>query len=547
MPVTAVAVPLDRFQLHQPAHPIFSKIVSRRWMAAGVLVNMALVSSVWLYPQLYLVSLLGLVMLAGVAQSLRPSAAWLWGTIVGTCSLAIAFHWAPQSIDETTNLGTVLSGIAFGVMIFWEAALFGLFALLVSWLWRRSRVTIWAAPLIWVSIEFLWPRIFPWTIAHTHLEFLPLMQLAEWTGTSGVSAAVVLGAILLLSLSQWRSLQRRERQLTTAALILTLLLIIGGQVRIGQVEATSEQAVRSGNRLRVAAIQVEPSEVDSVQRMQRLSQSLRDVDLFCWPESSLGHYHERLEHFRDDILTSEMSEAPNPAPDPTDGLSAPLLAGAGTYSDGGRDVGPYLNTAFLIDPAKSIIGRYVKRTLMPIGEYVPGQDWFPSLRDWAAVSSVRLSGQSALPVVMPSGERIGVLICYEDMSRQDARRTVAAGAQCLIGLINASSFRDVDTLEQHFRLAQLRSIENRRPLLRCAATGVTCLVAASGRIAQRAPNPGDHVLVATVPLLDEQTFYTRYGEWFSWLSVGLSICVLLRARAAPARQAPYADARPPQH
>lgn len=297
--------------------------------------------------------------------------------------------------------------------------------------------------------------------------------------------------------------------------------------RGGAYVALSDGAIRGEKQLSVAAVQVDPNFADSVERMQQLSRSLdRPVDLICWPESALGYYDESLDHFRDLIRTYTLSERPNSAGDPTNGLNVPLLAGANTYTEGGRDTGPYLNMGFLIEPNKSFVGRYTKRTLMPIGEYFPGEDWLPAVRDWAAIDRVRRRGTSAAPLEHPNGTRLGVLICYEDMSRENCRSTVAAGADCLVALINASGFQSRYTLEQHMRLAQLRAVENRRSFVRCAATGVTCFVDPTGRIVSRVDTGGDKVLVATVPLFEHQTIYTRYGEWFSWL------CILLVAGAA---------------
>lgn len=498
-------------------------------------VAVVLISSVWLVPALYVPSLFGLALFIYVATGLSPGHAWLWGTAVGAISLGVAFHWAPSAIDETTNFGVVGAWSAFVVMVLWESSLFGIFAFSLAWFvgpWPetdRRFLSIWVAPFLWIPTEYVWPRIFPWAIAHTHLEFLPVIQIAEWTGTSGVSWIVVFTAALIASLPRWHAYSLGQRGGLVGGIAFVGAVIFLGHVRYGQVQERGYAAIRGGRHLSVAAVQVDPNFADAVERMQELSRSVdRPVDLICWPESALGYYDESLDHFRDLIRTYTLSERPNSAGDPTNGLTVPLLAGANTYSEGGRDTGPYLNRGFLIEPNKSIVGRYTKRTLMPIGEYFPGEDWLPVVREWAAIDRVRRRGTSAAPLAHPNGARLGVLICYEDMSPENCRSTVAAGAECLIALINASGFRSRFTLEQHFRLAQMRAVENRRSFVRCAATGVTCFVDPMGRIVSRVDTGGDEVLVATVPLFDHQTIYTRYGEWFSWL------CILLVAGAVVA-------------
>lgn len=78
----------------------------------------------------------------------------------------------------------------------------------------------------------------------------------------------------------------------------------------------------------------------------------------------------------------------------------------------------------------------------------------------------------------------------------------------------------------------LRAVENRRGMVRCAATGVTCYIAPTGRIEKQLPTGVDGELVAAVPLMTQLTFYTRYGEWFAWLCIAISALVFGGIRVA---------------
>lgn len=410
----------------------------------------------------------------------------------------------------------------------WESLIFGLFLMATSFAVHVYPNVIWLAPGWWVALEFCWPRIFTWSIAHTHTNVVPLMQLAEFAGTSGVSALIVLAAITLAKAFE---LFRRQAGFPQVALAICFLLLVFAW-GIYREEQISHRLAKA-EVLRVAAIQVDPSFLDSIEKMRSRSLRLQgEADLILWPESALGQYHESLASFRDPIRTSELSESPNPAEDPTDGFTVELLAGGKTYADGGRDCGPYCNTAFLINPEKSIVGRYVKRTLMPVGEYLPGESFLPSARQWAALESSLVRGTSDAPISTAEGRKVGTLICYEDMIASNARRTVFAGAELLVAIINGSGFRDEDTLAQHQRLAMLRAVENRRGMVRCAATGVTCYIAPTGRIEKQLPTGVDGELVAAVPLMTQLTFYTRYGEWFAWLCIAISALVFGGIRVA---------------
>ncbi len=477
-----------------------------------------LLSAAWLYPNLFAVSLIGHALLIGVGLRCRPLISFWFGVVAGTVALTIAFHWSPASVAETTNLVGPWPIIAFMTLIIWESMIFGLFLVVLSLTVHRNPRLIWLAPAWWVTFEFIWPRIFTWAIAHTHSAVLPLFQIAEFTGTSGVSAVLVLAATAMAVL--FSPIQYQSHWPMTAGVGLMVVLLYGwGVYRIDQIE----NEAKSRPSLRIAAIQVDPSFADSVQRLRERSLPLQSkADLILWPESSLGRYHDTLAGFSDPIRTSELSEAPNVAEDPSADFHVPLLAGGKTYSEGGRDVGPYRNTAFLIDTQKTIIGRYVKRTLMPVGEYIPGESLYPAAKELAALDSSLVCGTTDEPLVMPTGEKLGTLICYEDMICANSRRTVLAGAECLVAIINGSGFQDIDALAQHQRLAMLRTVENRRAMVRCAATGVTCYISATGKVENSLPPGIDSDLIATVPRMDRLTIYTRFGEWFSWFCVAVT-------------------------
>ncbi len=428
-----------------------------------------------------------------------------------------------------TNLTGYWPDVVFVGLIVWEAVVFGGWCALVAWMVRIHSNLYWLAAPSWVLLEYFWPRVFTWALAHSHSEFLPVLQIAELGGTSAVSSVLILAACGVTALI---SRERQQRRAAVAAIAVVGLVLLAGLWRIEQVESQLLQT----KQLRVAALQVDPTFVESTPHLQSRSAALDDqVDLIVWPETSIGHYHESLTHFRDPIQVSELSEAPNPAEDPTHGLKhAWLLAGGKVYREGHRNTGPYLNTAFLISPAKDIIDRYVKRSLMPIGEYIPLGEQFPILKHLAAITTPLVPGDSDEPVRLPAGPQVGTLICYEDMERENSRRTTLCGAQCLVVLINGSGFEDEDALRQHQRLALLRTIENRRAMLRCGATGLTCMITPTGRVEQQLPMFTEGQIVTSVPLLDQQTLYCQFGEWFTWFSaasvlVGVSVA-LLRSR-----------------
>lgn len=91
---------------------------------------------------------------------------------------------------------------------------------------------------------------------------------------------------------------------------------------------------------------------------------------------------------------------------------------------------------------------------------------------------------------------------------------VRGGATVLVSLVNGNSFTTPRTLVQHRQLAQLRAVECRRSLVRCAATGQTCVISPAGKIVAVLPLHARGMLEATVPLIDAVTFASRAGPLF---------------------------------
>jgi apolipoprotein N-acyltransferase len=82
--------------------------------------------------------------------------------------------------------------------------------------------------------------------------------------------------------------------------------------------------------------------------------------------------------------------------------------------------------------------------------------------------------------------------------------------------------------------AIFRCVENRRPMVRAANTGVTCFVNQFGRVTQVLRDETgttftEGVLTGEikVPVERELTFYTRHGELFAKVCAGITVFAVL--------------------
>ena len=151
---------------------------------------------------------------------------------------------------------------------------------------------------------------------------------------------------------------------------------------------------------------------------------------------------------------------------------------------------------------------------MPFGEYVPGTDIYPDLRLHFSMQDEFKAGTDARVLTWDEGPRLGVMLCYEDMIPGAARSLVHESANVLVSLINGSAFTAPLTLAQHRLLSQLRAVECRRSLVRCAATGETCVISPTGEVMGSLPLHARDALIADVPLLETITLASRVGPAF---------------------------------
>ncbi|PYL49916.1 MAG: hypothetical protein DMF32_05495 [Verrucomicrobia bacterium] len=86
----------------------------------------------------------------------------------------------------------------------------------------------------------------------------------------------------------------------------------------------------------------------------------------------------------------------------------------------------------------------------------------------------------------------------------------------------------------HARMAVLPGVENGFALARAGRNGLLTLSDSRGRIlAEKATVPGEFVsLSGRLSVADEQTFYTRTGDWFGWICV-LTLLALLISHVMP--------------
>jgi apolipoprotein N-acyltransferase len=317
---------------------------------------------------------------------------------------------------------------------------------------------------------------------------------------------------------------RRHLELT-AALVVLLVAFSFGLGRIRSIRAAEESA--TARHLRVAA--VDPSQPcifadngdewdAAVERMFSLCfmAAAARPDFIALPETSLWETmpSPRLERSLADFSSQ---------------LGAPILAGGTLVQDGRPNaaVQPVKNAYWMFSP-DGISKPYVKRHLVPFGEFIPLDETFPILQKLSPVGVTCTPG--AAPVHFRcNGFNISPLICFEDTDSPTVR-SAAKGADLLLSASNDAWFDGSCEAEQHHREASIRAVETGVPLLRVSNRGIGGVFSPTGA---KTPD-GGAVFVHPVPIPDARLMppnvYMRFGDWmFGYpCAAALALTVLFR-------------------
>jgi len=106
---------------------------------------------------------------------------------------------------------------------------------------------------------------------------------------------------------------------------------------------------------------------------------------------------------------------------------------------------------------------------------------------------------------------------------------VDRGATLLVNITNDAWFGKTSAPFQHLSMVTLRAVENRVPIVRAANTGITALIDSSGSVVRSTGLFTREVLSGKIKINRSSTFYTQWGDLFSYLCMGITIFIGLLA------------------
>ena len=463
----------------------------------------------------------------------------LLGYVAGIVFFTATFSWLGALGDLYQNF--FLHSLSFLLSIY-LAVYFALWAWVIGFLrpqtftasWRNLLIAFVAASA-WVTHEWVRGWLFSgfgWNGLGValHAQF-PLIQIAEFSGVTGLSFAVAFANIIAVTTPlRLFAETKTHRMRPHFDLTLTMVGIIG-LVAFGLHRIQIPSPTKS---IRVAAVQANVPQLEKFDpqfrgevfgKFQRLSEIALRGDpapaLLVWPESSMP-----------DPVRDQDSESYRFVHDLSASTKTDLMLGT-LDIDEGRDY----NAALLVSNAGERVQVYRKIHLVPFGEYIPLRHGFPP---FAAIASTWVPGdftagtEHAVLTLTDPDIRVAPLICFEDTVGDLVRKFVSKGANLLVDVTNDGWFLQSFGSKQHVANAVFRCVENRRPMIRAANTGVTCFVNEFGRVTQilqddtgNTFNEGVLTGEISVPQNQELTFYARHGEWLAQCCAGVTGLVVL--------------------
>jgi apolipoprotein N-acyltransferase len=456
----------------------------------------------------------GLLVVALAGRSLRAS--FGCGLVFGLALFVPLISWL---VNEAWYAWVILAGVL--------ALIFAVLAvgqrLLLNLPYWPAAVAGW-----WVLVEGIrdrWPYAFPWGRLAMSQSVAPDVRWVAIGGVPLLSFLVALvGAMLaraLLALLADRTAWRSLRGPVAAAVVTAGLVLAGGLLPVDPVGGapTAQVAAIQGNVPRardlsqqLAASQVTQNHAEATVALAAAVKAGRRPapDLVIWPENSTD-----LDPFQNPGIYAELASAVNT-------IGQPTLIGE-VLNDPRRNVGQ------LWLPGRGPTTEYVKRQLVPFGEYIPFRGFISSFSDLPALQPIDFTpGHRA--VVFDVGKiKLGDVICYEVAFDNLVRSEVTAGANLLTVQSNDADFEidgQLGETEQQTAMARIRAIESDRALVYASTTGESTIIAPDGSLIAHSGVWRQAILDARVPLVSYRTLAERIGSWPEYVLIMATVLAL---------------------
>ncbi len=472
------------------------------------------------------------------------------GYLAGLAACLIQFNW----VASVSWLGAIL--LPAYLAVYW--GLFGMFATKIGNPWRAGRprrvlTVAFCHGAVWAGCEILRGWVITgisWNVLSVAFhDTLVMAQAADLLGVVGLSMALVFFQAVVVQVA----VSRPWKPLVTAACVMGLVAVYG-------IARIQNEKGRESVRLKTLLVQLNiPQEAarmgwSALETHQGYEEETRKAldalktpdggvsadwpDWVMWPEIALtgwildtGDGRKGMYQVNWDTIAQVRESGP---------FSLIFGSAEGEAEDNGEGLllkanGNSYNSLAVVSPDEEI-QTYRKEHLIIFGETIPFLDTFPFLKkiyeeqSGAEYHGSFTAGDVFDPLPMAVGDTvIGAIptVCFEDSVPRLVRRFLRPGPQVIVNVTNDGWFKQSAAAEQHFDYGKFRAIEFRRPMLRCANTGVSAAINTIGSTAN--PDTGANQILTDkhgshftrgsllteldVPLHPSFSLYAIIGDW----------------------------------
>jgi apolipoprotein N-acyltransferase len=440
------------------------------------------------------------------------------GIIFGLVTYLIGLSFMPLAMTEYSWLAIPLYfgfALALALRVALSLALLG-------WLRRATGISYGLLlPVCWLPFEWIQTfgdlRMTGEHLANTLACHPFVIQFADLFGPYGVGAFMLAAnGLLYEALADWKSPSGRR---SAAALALLLVAVFGYDGWAWM------RPVPKGETIRIALIQpnipliVKMDRATASEQWRKLSDlsqqaARQDADLIVWPETA---WPGTMYHWQNRPDTYAMPDLQSLARS----LDTAFLVGVEYVQVGETESFDLYNAAMAVDAAGTLSPVWsAKIYLVPFVEATPFKKLLGPLVEgkegewrWLAGGFTPGPPETLLEV---EETRIGVLVCYEQLFAELARRLRNAGAELQVVVTNDAWFGRTFFQAYQADALRLRAIENRSAFVRVANTGISGFVDRRGRYHQMTALFEEAVEIREVRRSSGRTVYNRLGDAIIW-------------------------------
>lgn len=513
---------------HLRAHPRFFSIF------LGVLASQGM-APIYAWPALLICLALFFILLLGVDS---PKRAALYGGLFAMGYFTVGLFW-------------VSNALGIHIQSFWWAIPFALFGLplLLTPCWAlaayasvrftrtdtASRLTLLIT--LWAAAEFgraFFLTGFPWNLlGYTWGGVMEIAQSASILGIYGLTFLTLVWAGLLAGLA----LSTRHPQRLTISFCLVVSSVgiyawgahrlavtptLYTDLGVSIVQGNTPQALKwdpaqqvEDFKTNIALSRRGIAEMGDMAGITRMA--------VIWPETAL-----------DADLLSALPWATPFLNDMLDSGHAPVTLGTGYWRREKTNAGKnaFFNAVALVSTQKGKLAFeaiYDKHHLVPFGEYLPLEEelGLTPLVGFAGFAK----GPGPLTLKTQHLPPVEPLICFEAIF---ANYATHPDGQWILNVSNDGWYGNTPGPYQHLFMTQMRAIEQGKPVLRAATTGISAIIDPLGRVVAHAPYGIQTVITGRLPKkLHNLTPYQNYGDklFYGLLLLGILVSLGLKRQS----------------